>query len=460
MELNSTLPPSLRLRHLWPIADRVAYHKRVQANVVVARYKPRGVAALLQVATDPELLLSGPAGTGKSRACLEKLHAAAAAHPRFRGLIVRKTRESASESALFTYEEHVLGPLHPLVVDGPQRRFRQVYRYDNGARIVVGGLDKPSKIMSTEFDMIYVQEATELDEADWLALTTRLRNHALPHQQLIADCNPDAPTHWLYLRCQAGHTKLMHSRHEDNPVLYDGADWTSEGRVYLELLDRLGYIDPTTGERTGAEYRRLRLGLWVQASGLVYGVWADGPPDGNVTEAADYEDGAGSLFWFVDDGYAGKLDPKTGHYTADSHPRVFLLVQQRGDGTLCVFAEHYAVETLSDDHIEAVQALPYPPPDFAAVDKSAAELKGRLHTIGVYTRNGPADVEESIKEARRALALDKNGRRRVLVHPRCTHLRSEMTSYRRDPATGKPVKQFDHGPDALRYGIWTQRFEQ
>ncbi len=414
---------------------------------------------MLQAATEPEILLSGPAGTGKSRACLQRLHAAASS-PRFRGLIVRKTRESVGESALFTYEEHVLGSMHPLVVDGPQRRFRQVYRYDNGARIVVGGLDKPSKIMSTEFDMIYVQEATELDEADWLALTTRLRNHALPHQQLIADCNPDAPTHWLYLRCQAGHTMLMHSQHEDNPVLYDGENWTPEGRVYLELLDRLGYIDSVTGERTGAEYQRLRLGLWVQASGLVYGVWADGPSDGNVTEDAEYMAGAGPVLWFVDDGYSGKLDPKTGHYTADSHPRVFLLVQQRGDGSLNVFQEHYAVEKLSDAHISEVMDLPYPTPDFAAVDKSAAELKGRMHALGIYTRNGPADVEESIKEARRALALDQNDRRRLLVHPRCKHLRSEMTSYRRDSATGKPIKQFDHGPDALRYGVWTQRFEQ
>ena len=44
--------------------------------------------------------------------------------------------------------------------------------------------------MSTECDMISRQEATELELADWLALTTRLRNGVMPYQQLIADCNP------------------------------------------------------------------------------------------------------------------------------------------------------------------------------------------------------------------------------------------------------------------------------
>lgn len=458
--LNNNLPRRLQCYTGSLLIKRFDFSRRSRttASQGTPAYNPRGAAAALQEAIDPELLISGPAGTGKSRACLEKLHAAARRHKRFRGLIVRKTRESLSESALFTYEEHVLGALHPMVVDGPQRRFRQVYRYSNGARVVVGGMDKPSKIMSTEFDMIYVQEATELDEVDWLALSTRLRNHAIAHQQLIADCNPDAPLHWLYLRCQTGHTRLLHSQHEDNPVLWDGEQWTKEGVFYLDILDRLGYIDPTTGERTGAEYDRLRWGKWVQATGLIYGVWSDGPVDGNVTEAAEYEPDAGPVYWAVDDGYVGKLDAKSSLYTADSHPRVFLLVQQRHDGTLCLFAEHYAVETQPEDQLADVLSLPYPPPEYAAVDKSAATLRGRLHNAGIYTRNGPSDVEESIKEFRRALALDKNGRRRFLVHPLCRHFRAEMASYRRD-ANGKIVKAFDHGPDAGRYLVWTKRYE-
>ena len=71
----------------------------------------------------------------------------------------------------------------------------------------------------------------------------------------------------------------------------------------------------------------------------------------------------------------GQLGPKTSLYTAQSHPRVFGLYQLRGDGRICRFAESYAVGMLSDQHIAAVLDLPYRPPEYAVVDKSAAELK-------------------------------------------------------------------------------------
>lgn len=403
-------------------------------------------------------MLSGPAGTGKSRACLEKLHFCAMKYARMRGLVIRKTRESLSEAALVTFEEKVL-PAGSSIAEGPRRNYRQVYHYPNGSEIVFGGLDKPGKIMSTEYDMIYVQEATELDLADWLALTTRLRNGVMPYQQVIADCNPDAPTHWLWLRGQRGVLSLLHSRHEDNPTLWRTGEWTEAGLVYLARLDQLGVLNPETGEREGAEYQRLRHGQWVQATGQIYrGVWSDGPADGNVTEAADYEPGAGPVVWAVDDGYVGAIDPTTGTYTGDSHPRVILYWQERLDGRLCLFDEYYAIELQDDAQLAAGLARPYPAPEYAVVDKSAASLKGRMHMLGIYTKNGAPSVDESVKTMRHAIGADANGYRRVLVHPRCRHFRSEMLSYRRD-ANGAIVKQFDHGPDAARYYLWTKRYE-
>lgn len=209
------------------------------------------------------------------------------------------------------------------------------------------------------------------------------------------------------------------------------------------------------------EYPGNDIEAFTHAVGLIYEVWVDNADNttGNVTPDADYIEGGGPVVWGVDDGYVGKLDPDTGQYTADSHPRVFGLYQLRRDGIICRFAESYEVYLLSDLHVAKVLKLPYPRPQYAIVDKSAAELKGRLHEGQIYTRNGPSDVEESIKEFRRALAKDKNGRRRFLVHPRCTHFRAEMVSYRRD-ANGNIIKAFDHGPDEARYLVWSQRLVQ
>lgn len=227
-----------------------------------------------------------------------------------------------------------------------------------------------------------------------------------------------------------------------------GPDWRDQ-----KLLESGG--DTATVYR---EYPANDLEAFTAAAGLVYDVWADGPDGGNVTEDAEYVEGAGPVYWAVDDGYEGKLDQRTRKFTPDSHPRVFLLVQEKADGRLDVFAESYAVKMLTETHIADVVALGYPDPDVCAIDSSAAELRGRLHAADLYTQGKPGDVEESIKVTRRMLAPDANGWRRVRVHPRCQYLRWELASYRRDDK-GKPVKQHDHGPDALRYLCWTKRIE-
>ena len=86
------------------------------------------------------------------------------------------------------------------------------------------------------------------------------------------------------------------------------------------------------------------------------------------------------------------------------------------------------------------------------------EIVERLRDADIANYGGTHDVEEGIKELRRRLAPDLNGRRGLLVHPRCRPLRAEMASYRRDDK-GRPVKQFDHGPDSLRMLTFKLRYE-
>ena len=216
-------------------------------------YKRYGAAIKAWRSSRREVLLAGAANTGKSRLWLEKLHFCADKYPKMRGLIVRKTRHSITQSAMVTYETKIL----PDGYLGNVIRFNttdQQYEYPNGSIIAVGGMDKPSKIMSSEWDFIYVQEATDLNEDDWQALTIRLRNHVMPYQQLAGDCNPDAPNHWLKLRCDRGACLMLESRHEDNPSI------TTEDMAVLDAL-------------TGVWYLRYRKGIWAAAEGVVYEEW-------------------------------------------------------------------------------------------------------------------------------------------------------------------------------------------
>ena len=229
----------------------------------VHRYAPRGAAATLLECRDKEVLVSGPAGTGKSRAALEKGHLLALLNPESRGLIVRKTRESLGSTALVTWRQFVIAEAlrsGEVWFYGGSAEEPAQYRYRRGSIVNIGGMDKSTKIMSSEYDWVYVQEATELTVDDWEAITTRLRNGKISFQQLMADANPNVPHHWLKGRCDRGQTRMLESRHEDNPILFDDdGRMTTRGEAYIATLDAL----------TGVRYQRLRRGLWVAAEGLV-----------------------------------------------------------------------------------------------------------------------------------------------------------------------------------------------
>jgi len=228
------------------------------------RFDFYGGNALAYNSREPEVLLSGPAGTGKSLAWLVKIYTLADYHPGARILIVRKTRESLTESILVTWERDVLGPDHPVLTKSPTlRRVRQSYRFRNRSEVVVGGMDKPDKVLSSEWDLIYVPEATDLDVVDWETLSGRLRAGVVPFTQMAADCNPGSPYSWLYKRQMSGALKMYTSSHRDNPRFFDRQkqDWTADGRAYMDRLER---------SLTGSRRTRFLEGKWAAAEGVVY----------------------------------------------------------------------------------------------------------------------------------------------------------------------------------------------
>jgi len=144
---------------------------------------------------------------------------------------------------------------HP-ILNGAAREQRHSYKYPNGSELVVGGLDEITKILSSEWDLIYVQEAREATEDDWEHLCSRASGRAgnMPYAQVIGDTNPDSPQHWIKRRADRGQLKLLESRHEDNPSI---------------TPERIAALDALTGMR----YQRLRKGLWVAAEGMYFTEW-------------------------------------------------------------------------------------------------------------------------------------------------------------------------------------------
>lgn len=225
----------------------------------------RGNNLAVQSMTDTEILLCGAAGTGKTRAILKKMDDLAWLYPKSRQLIVRKARVDLTESTLVTFERDVLGDDNPICAN-VQRAYRHSYKYPNGSEIVVGGMDRPGKILSAEYDLIYPAEAVQFTLQDWETFVMRNRNGVMPFQMVLGDTNPDRPEHWLKQRCDSGKTILLNTYHKDNPRYWQNGDWTRDGRDYV-----LGKLE----NLSGVWRARYLDGKWIAAEGQIYDEFDD-----------------------------------------------------------------------------------------------------------------------------------------------------------------------------------------
>lgn len=219
----------------------------------------------------PEVILSGPAETGKTLAWLFKLHTLAYRYPGCQLAIIRKRKTDIAGTAFHTLKRDLLDDYGPgIEVYGGQ--YPQHINYPGGSRIWLGGMDDPGKTLSAERDVIYVNQAEELSLSDWEFLTRTVtgRGAVMPYTQLVGDVNPQGPTHWILLRRKSrtnpdGALAFLPTTHMDNPTLWDHAlrQWTEQG---LKTRGRLGRM-------TGSRRERLFLGLWVAPEGAIYQIF-------------------------------------------------------------------------------------------------------------------------------------------------------------------------------------------
>lgn len=409
------------------------------------RYRPRGGAKELFECRAMRVLMDGPAGTGKTRAILEKVHRLCGKYPGSRHWIGRETRESMTESVLVTLETKVMWPGHPALETGGQRSQRQAYKFPNGSTIVVGGLDKPEKTFSAEYDTVSVFEAVECSANDLELLLRTLRNGAMPYQQQILDTNPGPFTHHLNQACNTGTIRRILSRHEDNPLLWDG-DWTDEGRKYIAILDAL----------TGARRERLRFGRWVNAEGVVY-------------------DGFDAAVHIIDAMPAG-WESWTKYRSIDfgfTNPFVCQWWAVDPDGRMYLYREIYKTQTIVEDHAREIIARSKTEGVRETVTDHDAEDRATLLRGGVESVNAKKEIRPGLDAVSARLRVSTDGRPRIfflrsaLVErdgllserkaPLCTADEFDCYMWRKgrdgSPVKEEPEKVNDHGMDAMRYMV-------
>lgn len=442
------------------MADVTAVLDRPADTVV--RYEPRGAARELWSNREALLVVEGPAGTGKSLGALWKLHAAAMTI-RLRGLLVRQTHLALTSTTLVTFEELVIKEaLAAGLVTwfGGSGNKPPGYRYKHtGSFIAVGGLDKPSKFLSSEFDRIVVDEATEVTETAVETLLGRLRGPGKTYKQIALLCNPDAPSHWINQRANTGAMPRLLSRHRDNPKYYNAdGTLTPDGEEYI-----VGKLHKLTG------VRRLRLldGIWAAAEGIIYEEY---DPTVHLIDKPTFDAGtrlcsAGMpwewpRFWCMDFGYI--------------HPFVLKRYAVDGDGRAYRYAEIYHTKKLVEDHAAAVMAdvtrdgeWTEPEPQAIICDHDAEGRATFTEHTGLPTIAALKAVQDGIQAVQSRLRVQDDGLPRLLyirdarkhcdpdlaarAMPTCTEDEYGGYVWADHKTKEEPVKVGDDGMDTDRY---------
>ncbi len=243
------------------------------------------------------------------------------------------------------------------------------------------------------------------------------------------NCNPENPLHWFrqewILKAQERNALHLHFLMGDNPGLDDATR-----QRYRNMY-------------SGVFYQRYILGQWVMSEGLIYDMF-------DLTENVYKQAPTGALY------------SSTRYIACDygtTNPCVFLDIYD--DGEVIRVDREYRWDSRKErrqktDQEYADDFMEFMGKDWCTVlvDPSAASFIVALRQRGAYVREADNDVSDGIRRTGTLFA-----RRRLLVNEaNCMGLIDELGTYMWDDKAAqrgeeKPVKQQDHGPDALRYFV-------
>ena len=400
---------------------------------------------------DFEQMLCGPYDTGKTYKAVSKIISLCDRYENVRCMWVRKIKETIAGSILETF--YSILPFdpredgHPIKVYGKTKPTLIEFK-NTGSMITFAGMNSPGSYRSKEPHLVYVNQAEELSEQNWNLLTARasgrgMEKTTLPQSMIIGDCNPAGPDHFIRHRKSLRRFEI---RHVDNPSIYVNGQLTENGAKRMQVLQNL----------TGIEKDRGYYGLWVAASGVVYGSFdrnkhvrpildGDIPSDWNWSSSIDW----GSEHPFV--------------YSLWAHPQ--------DKSQLIQFREIYLTRTPNSELISLIKEIEkgkmvlWRVSDHDARDNLEFQQAG-LNTVLAEKRIVPgiAAVQRRLRNGsiifnEHSLAHDPDPRLLTASQPVRTIDEFSLYSYKEDEKMSGsekdeiPIKKYDDGMDNTRYEV-------
>lgn len=364
--------------------------------------------------TKREVLYSSGYGAGKTMAgCYAALKQSTI--PNNLVVIVRKTLTSLKRSTLMT----LVSGDNPVLPRGAYNYIKSenLIKINNGGSIYILGLDDETRIRSMNVGCIFVDEMSELTEAEYMELLYRLRLD-VGSRQIFSATNPAGPSHWAYKRFymeKSDDREIITACSLENPYL--PAD-------YIKSLK----------EMDGTLYKRYVEGQWIAMDDLVF-------PNFNReihVKNIDRDEKLEEYFLGIDYG--------------QTHPSALILMGKTRD-RLFVLEEYYKQDTGIDKLRDLIRNVHERYPNCTLLyDPSAKILYNDLQNIGITLKKANNDVAVGIMRVRSRLNI-RNGSPDLVINSTCVNTIREFENYQYKPNSESVKKINDNAVDAIRYII-------
>jgi len=277
--------------------------------------------------------------------------------------------------------------------------------YINGNTIEFISLDMPQKIRGRKRDLLFINEANELNYEDWQQLIFRT------NERVILDYNPSEEFHWIYDQVlNRDDVEFYQTTYKDNPFLEESI---------IKEIERLQTIDE-------GYWRVYGLGERGQSRSLIY----------TFSTCLDIPSTAKLISYGLDFGYSN--DPTS-------------LVRTYVDGdNMYVDELIYKTGLTNQDIAKEMKALGLDERDEVYADSAEPKSIEEIHRMGW---NIKPTIKGSIN-----IGIDIVRRYRLFATDRSYNLIKELRNYKyiedkNGQLTNKPVDNFNHALDALRYSV-------
>jgi phage terminase large subunit len=353
-------------------------------------------------------ILYGGAGAGKSYFAAQKLVLRLLTETPHRILILRKVSRT-NRFSTFSLVKEITNEIEGVKINNSDLTIQ----FPNGNEVIFLGLDDTEKLKSIHgITSIWIEEATELTEEDFMQVDLRLRGKTPHYKQIILTFNPISALHWIKKRFFDTIDKdadIFKFTYKDNAFI---------DREYIEVLESL----KETNENL---YRVYALGEWGTLAELIYQNWKvqEFPQPSELIAGIDF----------------GFNNPSAVVYLSIDYDARKILV----------WDELYVSKITNRELIELLkqkpQALIYYP------DTSEPDRIEELYEAGFTIGKTNKDVIQGINFVKNFT---------IIIHPQCTNFIKEIEtySYQKDKngqVLEVPVKFNDHLMDAMRYAVYS-----